>query len=192
MGYPPRGDAPCLDRVRTGRPCEGARVRAFYDTEFIEAPGRPVELISIGVVTDAGEEYYACSTAFSEADAGDWVRRNVIPQLPSPAHSAWRAPERIAAEVQELLTREGTEPQTWAWYGAYDHVVLAQLYGTMSEMPALLPRWTRDLRQLWEHLGRPRIPKQRAGKHDALADARHNRKVYEALAPLARARGLVV
>ena len=59
-------------------------------------------------------------------------------------------------------------------------------------MPALLPRWTRDLRQLWEHLGRPKIPKQRSGRHDALADARHNRKVYEALVPLARVRGLVV
>ena len=167
-------------------------VRAFYDTEFIEEPGRPVTLISIGVVTSDGQEYYAVSTDFDERDAGAWVRRHVIPQLPSPSHPAWRGNARIAAEVRDLLCREGTEPETWAWYGAYDHVVLAQLYGTMSEMPRCLPRWTRDLRQLWEHLGRPTLPEQGSGRHDALADARHNRAVYAVLAPLARSRGLVV
>jgi len=38
-------------------------VRFFYDTEFIDN-GRTIELISIGVVSEDGREYYAISTEF--------------------------------------------------------------------------------------------------------------------------------
>ncbi len=60
------------------------------------------------------------------------------------------------------------------WIGAYDHVVLAQLWGDMSSLPSDMPRYTRELRQYWEFAGRPALPVQSRGNHDALVDARHN------------------
>ena len=46
--------------------------------------------------------------------------------------------------------------ELWAWYAAYDHVVLAQLWGPMPALPREIPRFTKDLRQLWDDRGRPR------------------------------------
>ena len=38
-------------------------MRYFYDTEFIE-DGTTIQLVSIGIVSKRGEEYYAVSTDF--------------------------------------------------------------------------------------------------------------------------------
>ena len=48
----------------------------------------------------------------------------------------------------------GDEPiELWAWVGAYDHVVLCQLWGPMTDLPPAIPRFTRELRQFWEERG---------------------------------------
>lgn len=173
--------------------------RFFYDTEFIE-DGRTIELISIGVVAEGGESFYAVSTEFDPAAAGPWVRRNVLDQLPSPADPAWQGRQQIRAGLLEFFTGSTTGTATrspttvgrsprggppdhtqpgaielWAWHGGYDHVALAQLWGDMTALPRVIPRFSHDLRQRWEDLGRPRLPPEPPGtRHDALADARHN------------------
>lgn len=87
---------------------------------------------------------------------------------------------QIAEEVREFLLADGT-PELWAWYGAYDHVLLAQLFGTMVELPKGIPMWTNDLRQEAYRLGNPPMPKQVSGTHNALEDARHLRVQYNYL-----------
>ncbi|HEY7222457.1 MAG TPA: polyadenylate-specific 3'-exoribonuclease AS [Micromonosporaceae bacterium] len=159
--------------------------RYFYDCEFIE-DGRTIDLVSIGVVDEHGREFYAISTEFDPAPAVPWVRRNVLDRLPSPAHPAWRSRARIRDDLYAFLVepmagqqiaRAGTgrpgELELWAWYAAYDHVVLAQLWGRMPDLPREIPRFTKDLRQLWDERGRPALP-QAEQRHDALVDARHN------------------
>ena len=69
-------------------------MRYFYDTEFID-DGRTIELISIGVAAEDGREYYAISTEFNPDRAGQWVRRHVLPKLPSPASQLWRSRRQI-------------------------------------------------------------------------------------------------
>jgi hypothetical protein len=51
----------------------------------------------------------------------------------------------------------------------------------MPELPRAMPRFTRELRQEWERLGRPSIPQQKAGRHHALEDARQNVRIWETL-----------
>jgi hypothetical protein len=161
-------------------------VRFFYDAEFGDtAPD--ISLISIGVVAEDGREYYAVSNEFDPMAVHPWVRENVLPQL--PPESTWRPRGQIRGELLEFL---GPEPVLWAWYGAYDHVALCQLWGSMPELPRAIPRFTLDVRQLWEHLGRPRIPEQESGLHDALMDARHCKLRWEALAEKAYALGLEI
>lgn len=62
--------------------------RVFYDLEFLE-DGKSITLISIGLVTDDGREYYAVngdlygnSSAWVRIKAHDWLVRNVLPSLP--------------------------------------------------------------------------------------------------------------
>ncbi|MFD9891096.1 polyadenylate-specific 3'-exoribonuclease AS [Amycolatopsis sp. NPDC059027] len=148
-------------------------MRFFYDTEFIE-DGVTIDLVSIGVVDERGREFYAVSTDFDPAKAGPWVRENVLPKLPSPGDPAWRSRERIRTDLLEFLGKPPGGIELWAWFAAYDHVALAQLWGPMPALPRQLPRFTRDLRQRWEDAGKPKLPAAPADAHDALADARHN------------------
>jgi 3' exoribonuclease, RNase T-like len=158
--------------------------RYFYDCEFIE-DGRLIDLVSIGVVDEHGREFYAVSAEFDSSRAGPWVRRHVLDKLPSPSDPAWRSRERIRADLHEFLTaplngRPDEQIELWAWYAAYDHVALAQLWGAMPALPRELPRFTKDLRQRWDELGRPPLPPAE-GRHDALVDARHNLARWRAM-----------
>jgi len=161
-------------------------VRIFYDLEFGDT-AREISLVSIGAVGEDGREFYAVSSEFDPLAVHPWVRDNVLPQLP-PA-STWQPRARLR---EELLAFLGPEPVLWAWYGAYDHVALCQLWGAMPQLPRALPRFTMDVRQLWEHLGRPPLPAQESGLHDALADARHVKVRYDALAERAYRLGLAI
>jgi hypothetical protein len=157
--------------------------RYFYDCEFIE-DGRLIDLVSIGVVDEHGREYYAVSTEFDDTKAVPWVRRNVLDKLPSPADKAWRSRTQIRDDLRDFLLEPvldtGEDLELWAWFAAYDHVALAQLWGPMPALPREIPRFTKDLRQLWDDLGQPPLPSAE-GRHDALVDARHNLARWETM-----------
>jgi hypothetical protein len=148
-------------------------VRFFYDTEFIE-DGTTIDLVSIGVVDERGREFYAVSTEFNPTKAGPWVRDHVLDKLPSPADPAWCDRATIRTNLLRFLQRDRERVELWAWFAAYDHVALAQLWGDMPALPRELPRFTRELRQRWEDVGKPALPPPPSDAHDALADARHN------------------
>lgn len=168
-------------------------MRIFYDTEFIE-DGTTIDLISIAMVADDGREYYAVNAEMplERIYVDPWLRENVLPSLPiRDIHSRLlvdldttstlvRPRTMIRNEVREFILAT-PEPQLWAWYAAYDHVVYAQLFGRMINLPEGLPMFTCDLKQEAERLGNPRVPEQEAGEHNALADARHNRTIAQFL-----------
>jgi hypothetical protein len=183
-------------------------VRFFYDTEFLE-DGHTIELISIGFVGEDGREYYAVSEDVTHGKLErrirkhDWLMANVVPSLPKP-YGDWnlhmpkrwlfnyhaqevKPRHRIADEVRDFLLVDG-QPELWAWYGAYDHVALCQLWGPMITLPDGLPMWTNDLKQESARLGDPPLPEQPAGVHNALADARHNLVRWQALQEAAHPR----
>ncbi|HEY7596004.1 MAG TPA: polyadenylate-specific 3'-exoribonuclease AS [Actinophytocola sp.] len=148
-------------------------MRFFYDTEFIE-DGTTIDLVSIGVVDEEGREFYAVSTEFDPDRAGQWVRENVLDKLPPPSDSAWCDRATMRERLLRFLNRGRDKIELWAWFAAYDHVALAQLWGDMPALPRELPRFTRELRQRWEDVGKPALPAPPRDAHDALADARHN------------------
>ncbi len=173
--------------------------RYFYDTEFLE-DGKTVELISIGIVADDGREYYAVNrdAPWKRIKKHEWLMANVVPSLPQP-HGDWinHMPKKwpidfhhpavkdrgdIANEVADFLRADGpiepSDRELWAYYGAYDHVVLCQLWGPMIMLPEGLPMFSHDVMQL--AAGR-KLPEQPDGVHNALADARHVKTMYAAL-----------
>jgi hypothetical protein len=98
----------------------------------------------------------------------------VLDKLPSPADPSWCDRATIRERLMKFLTRDRERVELWAWFAAYDHVALAQLWGDMPALPRELPRFTRELRQRWEDVGKPSLPPPPSDAHDALADARHN------------------
>lgn len=171
----------------------------FYDTEFLD-DGQTIELISIGIVDDQRNEYYAVNADcdFSRIRDDDWLWANVVPSLPTTKHS-WDDPNQgrlittldtsvacvkpkwvIANEVRDFILN-WPQRRLWADYAAYDHVALAQLWGPMVKLPDGIPMWTHDIEQLLEQLPATfKKPRQAAGEHNALEDARHNKRVFDA------------
>jgi hypothetical protein len=156
-----------------------AKTKFFYDTEFL-SDEKTIDLISIGIVREDGAYYYAVS---AEADwrrvyADKWLLSNVVKHLPPP--SEWKMRAQIRAEVTKFLFSGPNKPELWAWYGAYDHVALAQLFGTMMQLPKGVPMYTNDLKQEVDRLGIADMPRyEGATVHDALSDALELKKRYE-------------
>ena len=153
-------------------------MRYFYDTEFIDN-GYTLELISIGVVAEDGREYYGISTEFNPNQACKWVHKNVLSKLPSPYSQLWRSKKQIRLELEEFFNVSSSNSiELWAWISGYDHVVLCQLWGSMTDVPSAIPSFTHELRQLWEDSGLTLLPAKPEDKHNALTDARYNLKCF--------------
>jgi hypothetical protein len=71
--------------------------------------------------------------------------------------------------------------ELWAYYGAYDHVVLCQLFGSMAELPAGVPMFTHDVQQLIEVRPQVKLPAEPWKIHHALDDARWARDAFNAV-----------
>lgn len=152
----------------------------YFDTEFIE-DGKTIDLISIGITSEDGREYYAESKECDLTKANDWVKTNVIPHLKGGAHVRERA--HIATDIVAFV---GAHPEFWAYYASYDWVALCQLYGRMIELPDTWPKYCNDLKQLAVSLGSPELPKQVGTEHHALEDARWNKHVHRFLLSIKR------
>lgn len=161
--------------------------RYFYDTEFLE-DGKTIDLISIGIVADDGRQYYAVSSEFDEdaVSQHDWLLENVYRHLPlvdgfrlDRKSPEVKDRETIAKEVADFIgyhSKDRNNNELWAYFGAYDHIALCQLFGTMMDLPPQIPMCTFELRQIvsrWDE----RPPKM--SEHHALADAKWNKKVWE-------------
>jgi hypothetical protein len=153
-------------------------MRYFLDTEFIESgAGSPVDLISIGIVAEDGREFYAVSSQFNPETANDWVKDNVLPHIAGQ-------PQQTLAEIKTGIFEfvgDDKYPQFWGYYADYDWVVFCQIFGRMIDLPKGWPMYCRDIKQLCDDQGNPKLPKQSGAEHNALEDARWNQIAYEAL-----------
>lgn len=163
-------------------------MKYWYDTEFYE-DGKQIHLISIGIVAEDGRELYAenAELDWNIVPGDHWIQKNVLPHLQGLAAGYYR--NEIAGHVRRFITKDGTEfdNELWGYYSAYDHVVLAQLFGRMVDMPSGIPWFTRDIKQeqeriidLWFKHGLL-LPEQSGVEHHALADAKWNKEAYEFL-----------
>ncbi len=182
-------------------------VNVFYDTEFFE-DGEIIDLISIGmvVVPDHGHirKLYIVNEDFDtqrmlKHPNADWLMKNVFNSI---EHEKIYAEDRlvdivitdlygmpksgIANEIVYMLEQFAKQNiELWAYYAAYDHVALAQLWGRMLEMPSeIVPMYTNDIMTLSALKGHPALPYQVAGNHNALKDAEHNYEVWKHLKSL--------
>lgn len=152
-------------------------MKYFLDTEFIEKPCM-IDLISIGIVTEDGREYYAISMEFDGSEASAWVKQNVISLLPSHKDPAWKNRMQIEREILEFVG-DDPDPEFWGYYADYDWVVFCWLFGPMIDLPKHFPKFCRDLKQHLVDHGNPKIPVDKGEEHNALADAWWIKKSYD-------------
>jgi hypothetical protein len=162
-----------------GKPMsEIKRTKFFMDTEFIESGRKlPIELLSIGIVCEDGREFYAANADANLTNASPWVMDNVVPYLGKPhQHMGF---DSIRRSILEFVG--DCKPEFWGYYADYDWVVFCQIFGAMIDLPKGWPMYCRDIKQLCDERGNPKLPKQSSTEHNALNDARWNKSVYELL-----------
>jgi len=150
-------------------------MKIWFDTEFIE-DGKTIDLISIGMVREDGQTFYAENSECKRDLASDWVKKNVYPHLQGGSY-VWNRKDM----AEYIVAFAGEKPEFWAYYADYDWVVLCQLFGTMMDLPKGWPMYCRDVKQLCDEAGNPELPKQTSGEHHALADAKWTRKAWDFL-----------
>jgi len=102
-------------------------MKHFFDCEFIEGFKKPlfgkrrhfIDLISIGIVSEDGREYYSISNEYNYNDADDWVKENVIDRMyidtvhgdrrniydATNFHKSYgKSNRRIATEIYEFIS----------------------------------------------------------------------------------------
>lgn len=165
--------------------------RYFLDTEFIE-DGKTIDLISIGIVCEDWRELYYVNKECDFSKASDWVKHNVLNQLPRrggmnsyPSSMVWVTREEIRKEILWFVDpKRYGKPEFWGYYADYDWVAFCQLFGTMMDLPEGFPMYCHDIKQWCDQLGNPKLPKQDKGEHHALLDARWNQRAWELLRDL--------
>lgn len=172
-------------------------MRYFFDTEFIE-DGKTIDLVSIGIVCDDGLTFYGQSSHFNANKASPWVQENVLAHLEecpngtkfSHTHGlckrncVWFNREQLKNSILDFIGED--KPEFWGYYADYDWVVLCQLFGTMMDLPKGWTMYCRDLKQLCDDLGNPKLPEQGKNEHHALADAVWNQQAYKFLKSLGK------
>jgi hypothetical protein len=155
-------------------------MRWFMDTEFDEN-GSTIKLISIALVSESGEEYYACLVdGWKPEECDDWVREHVLAKLPDSADGVWKMRHEVRRDLRDLLLRDG-KPEIWGYFSDYDWVVFCQLWGKMIDLPKGMPMFCLDLKQ---EMVRRRVSREQLAAqdpkiaHSALADARWIRAAW--------------
>lgn len=154
-------------------------MRYWFDTEFID-DGKTIDLISIGIVAEDGRELYLLNYDCDHSKASDWVKENVLVNLPEKSPDNYAYANEIHGKYKGQIALQQSiikfcnpklhgKPEFWAYYADYDWVVFCQLFGTMMDLPDGFPMYCLDLKQ---EMGDIEVPKQTVGEHNALEDAR--------------------
>lgn len=149
-------------------------MRLFLDTEFTDFID--CELISIGLVSENGHEFYAERNDFDVAKCSDFVKEAVLPLLGSEPAIVGNESE-VSAALREWL-KQFNEVEV-----CVDYTVDLELFGYLVRDPDTLAIpstiqghniWNEiaavDIEQYWVENGRL--------AHHALHDARANRFAY--------------
>lgn len=166
--------------------------RFFYDAEFVE-DGTRIDILSFAMVSETGGAIYLIrkfaghnDPVLRAAQQNQFVAERVLPEIELGNDAGLAIPAGKFGEVIHRFILRNVPPgatrddvELWGYYSAYDHVVLAQLFGRMVDLPEPVPMFTCDLMQEMRRLGvsRDGLP-DNDGEHSAYADAVWNRRVY--------------
>ncbi|MDF7810709.1 3'-5' exoribonuclease [Hymenobacter sp. YC55] len=179
--------------------------RIFFDTEFTGLH-QATTLISIGMVNDHGDSFYAELTDFDQSQVNDWLRENVLSHLVlHGANNSFDTTHRMSMRVKgdsgfvkqkltEWLALNGNV-QMWSDCLAFDWVLFNTLLADYSQgypqLPSNVHYIPMDICTLFQLKGvDPDINREKFGlgealtqmpKHNALWDAQVIKACYDKL-----------
>jgi hypothetical protein len=158
-------------------------MRYWLDTEFIENESG-LYLVSIGIVSHNGDEYYAEDEACDLDQGCQWFQQNVVPHLAMEDLTNVKSAAQIARDIRAFVGND-PYPEFWGYFADYDWVLFCRLFGGMLKLPDNWPQYCLDLKQLCYDSGStfplppPDEKLDRGPIHHALADARWTKRAWE-------------
>lgn len=180
-------DGKTIDLISIGIVCEDGRELYLlnYDCDHNKANDWVKDNVLRYLPDKPLPQLHRSPKAFGESEAGKqgWRNKGVIAEE-ILKFCLWKpigfTPYDSYNNVN-ISNYDRLEPEFWGYYADYDWVVFCQLFGKMIDLPSGFPMYCKDIKQLCDELGNPDLPKQENGEHNALFDARWNKKAYEFL-----------
>lgn len=118
--------------------------KLFFDTEFTGLH-RKTTLISIGIVAESGETFYAEYSDYDKSQVDQWLQENVIDNLilSKEGHDNdaslqnWRVygDRYLIREAIELWLKQFDHVQMWSDCLSYDWVLFCEIWGHAFSIP---------------------------------------------------------
>lgn len=176
--------------------------KVFFDTEFTGLH-QNTTLISIGLIAETGQTFYAELTDYDETQVDDWIRENVINKLyleGSYPHDISelliKGNKLVVADELKRWLHQFDKVEIWSDCLSYDWVLFCQLFGHAFKVPSNVYYIPFDICTLFKAKGiDPDISREEytsdmvntigvANKHNALYDAQIIKMCYKKLESL--------
>jgi len=120
--------------------------RIFFDTEFTGLH-QHTTLISIGLISEGGNTFYAEFTDYDQSQVDDWIRKNVIENLqldqfkieidydPSSSSVKMKGDTKAVVQALQHWLSSFEKVEMWSDCLAYDWVLFNQLFGHAFKIP---------------------------------------------------------
>lgn len=118
------------------------RTKIFFDTEFTGLH-QNTTLISIGLVSESGESFYAELTDYDKSQVDEWLQKNVIDNLylTPQENSAYMSNFTVVGNSETVKHCIGIwlsqfeSVEMWSDCLSYDWVLFCQLFGHAFNIP---------------------------------------------------------
>lgn len=167
--------------------------RIYFDTEFTGLH-KDTTLVSIGMISDTGETFYAELSDYAKLQVDDWLKCNVIDKLEYKDyttyfknHDGQKLGSFIVKDNTEVVERklriwlsQYDKVEMWSDCLAYDWVLFCNIFGHAFKIPDNVYYIPMDLSTAFKMRGiDPDINREKfagldscEGKHNALWDAK--------------------
>lgn len=173
-------------------------MKYWYDCEF-EEYGKTIIPISIGIVSEDDRELYLINKGYMDSYfdiepyywkdepsvISCWLDDNVLDKITDEDVETYGVVyEDWSSKILDFISDGGKyidrkSIELWGHFGAYDHVLLCQTFGSMVQLPEPIPMWTHDDMQIrngqrWQDRDLVKFP-----QHSAISDAKFQKYQWE-------------
>lgn len=167
--------------------------KIFWDSEFTGLH-KDTTLISIGLVADSGESFYAELTDYNKEQVDDWIQENVINNLiyekvtnfhavldDNPKHYRVKTTKKALAAHITRWINQFEKVHLWGDVISYDFVLFCDIFGHAFNIPKNIYYVPFDISTAMEQAGiDPDVNREEFGQFSAPTDLKKHNALYDA------------
>ena len=170
-------------------------MKIYFDTEFTGLH-KNTTLISIGLISEKGDAFYAEFNDYDKTQIDEWLQENVINNLTIPNEydkqliNTFKGNKQYIKEKLQIWLSQFDDIEIWSDCLAYDWVLFSDIFGHAFNIPKNIYYIPFDICTLFKLKGiNPDINREEfagieGNKHNALHDAKIIKACYEQLIKL--------